>query len=176
MNAVRALALDDVERVQQVEVDAGERFRDSPEPRVAACADHPPFPSDELCAFAAAGRGLVFEADGVVVGFVLAEEVDGCGHVEEVAVARSHGGRGIGTALIEAVAHWATGAGLPALTLTTFRDVAWNRPFYERRGFRVLGDDEITDGLRAKVVEEERYGLPAELRVVMRRDLAVTSG
>jgi len=176
MNGVRPMVHDDLERVQEVEVDAGERFRDSPEPAIAACADHPPFPSDELRAFAEAGRAWVFEADGAVVGFVLVEHVDGCGHIEEVAVARSHGGRGIATALIDAVAQWAIAEGLAALTLTTFRDVAWNRPFYERRGFRVLGDDEITDGLRAKVADEEGYGLPAELRVVMRRDLSATSG
>jgi GNAT superfamily N-acetyltransferase len=166
---VRPMGVDDVARVQEVEVDAGERFREVPEPRVAACADHPPFPSDELRAFADEGRAWVVEAGGTIVGFVLAEEVDGWGHIEELAVVRSHGGRGIGTALIDAVAQWAIAEGLAALTLTTFRDVPWNRPFYERRGFRVLNHDEITDGLRAKVLEEAQYGLPPELRVVMRR-------
>ena len=29
-------------------------------------------------------------------------------------------------------------AGYPRITLSTFRDVPWNRPFYERRGFRVV--------------------------------------
>lgn len=171
MTRVRPMGPDDIERVQAVEVDAGARFRDVPEPRIAACADHPPFPSDELRAFAEAGRAWVFEMDGVVVGFVLAEEVDGCGHIEEVAVASAHQRRGIATTLMDAVARWAAAGGMPALTLTTFRDVAWNRPFYERRGFRVLNDDEVSAGLRAKVVEEEGYGLPAELRVVMRREL-----
>jgi GNAT superfamily N-acetyltransferase len=163
------MGLDDIERVQQVEVDAGERFRADTDPRIAACADHPPFPSGELREFAQAGRAWVFERDGVVVGFVLAEELDGCGHIEEVAVARSHGGRGIATALIDSVGRWAAAEGLAAITLTTFRDVAWNRPFYARRGFRVLDADEITDGLRAKVLEEEGFGLSPELRVVMRR-------
>jgi GNAT superfamily N-acetyltransferase len=167
------MSLHEIERVQAAEVDAGERFRDVPEPRVAACADHSPFPTDELREFVEAGRAWVFEADSDLVGFVLAEEVDGCGHIEELAVTREYGGRGIGTALIDAVAQWAADAGLAALTLTTFRDVPWNRPFYEKRGFRVLGDDGVTDGLRAKVVDEGQYGLPAELRVVMRRDLAV---
>jgi len=176
MNGVRPMGLDDIERVQEVELDAGERFRDSAEPAIAACADHPPFPGDELRVFAEDGRAWVCEAKGAVVGFVLAEVVDGCGHIEEVAVARSHGSRGIATALIDAVAQWAVAEGLAALTMTTFRDVAWNRPFYERRGFRVLGADEITDGLRAKVSEEESYGLPPELRVVMRRDLSATRG
>ena len=163
---------DDVERAQLVGIDAGERFRALPDPRVAASADHPPWPADELRVFAEANRAWVVAApDDDVVGYVLAEVVDGCGHIEELAVARSHGSQGLGSALIDAVDQWARRSSLPALTLTTFRDVAWNRPFYERRGFRVLRDDEVTDGLRAKVAEEEGYGLPPDLRVVMRRDL-----
>jgi GNAT superfamily N-acetyltransferase len=163
---------DDVARVQLVGIDAGERFRALPDPRIAACADHPPWPADELRAFADAGRAWVAEPD-VVAGYVLAEVVDGCGHIEELAVARSHARQGLASALIDAVDAWARRHGLAALTLTTFRDVAWNRPLYERRGFRVLDDDDITDGLRAKVVEEEGFGLPSELRVVMRRDITV---
>jgi GNAT superfamily N-acetyltransferase len=162
---------DEVELVQQVEIDAGERFRTDPDPRVAACADHPPFPAEDLRSFAQAGRAWVATDDGRVIGFVLAEVVDGCGHIEELAVARSHGGRGVGSTLIDVVERWATGQGLTALTLTTFRDVAWNRPFYERRRFRVLADDDLTDGLRSKVAEEEQLGLPCEIRVVMRRDV-----
>ncbi|MBV9936759.1 MAG: GNAT family N-acetyltransferase, partial [Actinobacteria bacterium] len=113
--------LDEVERVQQVEVDAGRRFRDDPDPRVAACADHPPFPADELRTFVEDGYAWVAEVRGAVEGFVLAEEVDGCGHIEELAVSSAHGGRGLGTALIDAVLQWATTNEMPALTLTTFR-------------------------------------------------------
>ncbi len=168
---VRPMTRDDIERVQVVEVDAGERFRGEPEARVAACADHPPFPADELLAFADAGRAWVATEDGIVVGFVLAEILDGCAHIEEVAVDRAHGDRGYATVLIDAVGRWASERNLAALTLTTFADVPWNRPFYERRGFQVLADDELSDGLRHKVMEEEHLGLPAELRVVMRRSL-----
>ena len=38
---------------------------------------------------------------------------------------------------------------MPAVTLTTFRDVPWNAPYYERLGFRTLAADEITPGLAA---------------------------
>jgi hypothetical protein len=57
------------------------------------------------------------------------------------------------------------------VTLTTFRDVPWNRPWYERLGFRVLGEDELGPELRARRDEEEHLGLPAALRVCMRRDV-----
>jgi ribosomal protein S18 acetylase RimI-like enzyme len=80
-------------------------------------------------------------------------------------------GRGLATALLEAAADWAGERGMAAMTLTTFRDVAWNRPFYERRGFRVLGDDELSDALVARRAAEAAVGLDPAIRVVMRRDL-----
>jgi phosphinothricin acetyltransferase len=153
--------------------DAGERFRSSPEPRIAKCADHDPWTPDDLAPFIEAGHAWVATEDGEVVGFALVEVFDGAAHVEEVSVDRAHGGRGHATALLDAIATWARRAGLPAVTLTTFRDVAWNRPFYERRGFRVVDVARQSPAMRDRVAhEEDAYGLAADLRVVMRRGLA----
>jgi hypothetical protein len=59
---------------------------------------------------------------------------------------------------------------LALVTLTTFRDVPWNRPFYERRGFEVIGEEALTPALRARrEAEHEELGLDRDLRVVMRR-------
>ena len=41
-----------------------------------------------------------------VVGFAIVVEVAGDAHVEEVSVLPAFGGRGVGTALLEAVAAW----------------------------------------------------------------------
>ena len=58
--------------------------------------------------------------------------------------------------------------GLAAVTLTTFRDVSWNAPFYARLGFRIVEPGSLSPGLVAVVQLEERRGLPAGLRVAMR--------
>jgi phosphinothricin acetyltransferase len=166
----------DVAEVAAVGADAGERFRSSNEPRIAACADHDPWTAEALTAYADAGRAWVATDgdEGLVVGFVLVDLVDGRPHIEELSVARAHGRRGHATSLLDAVASWAVDEGHTAVTLTTFRDVPWNRPFYERRGFSVVGEAAQTDVVRALVAhEEEADGLPAELRVVMRRDLTI---
>lgn len=157
---------------QAVELAAGEMFRSFPEPRISACADHTAMPAEELVELVENGRAWVVAVDDEVVGFLAVRELGGAAHVEEVVVDPRHGGRGYATRLLEQAAAWAQERGLPAVTLTTFRDVPWNRPFYERRGYRVLDDEEIGPVLRDLMVEEdERYGLPRELRVVMRRDL-----
>jgi hypothetical protein len=57
------------------------------------------------------------------------------------------------------------------VTLTTFRDVPWNAPYYQRCGFRILDDGEITPQLQVVRREEARRGLDRWPRVCMRKDL-----
>jgi hypothetical protein len=73
--------------------------------------------------------------------------------------------------LIEHVADVARRQGLDALTLTTFRDVTWNAPYYERLGFRAVKDDELGAGLRRVRDDEAAHGLDPTLRVCMWRPL-----
>jgi GNAT superfamily N-acetyltransferase len=173
VDAVRPMSVDDVPHVQAVERAAGGLFRSFPEPRVAACADHDPMPADALHAVIAGGGAWVATVGGRVVGFLVAEEFDGGAHIDEVAVDPAFGRRGLATLLLDEAASWAVDRGLQRATLTTFRDVPWNRSFYERRGYRVVAPDEQSAAMRAKVRhEDEADGLPAELRVVMWRDVA----
>jgi GNAT superfamily N-acetyltransferase len=167
------MTVDDLDAVPAVERDAGTRFRTVADARIARCADDEPFTAAELVSYVDAGRAWVAVEDGHVVGFVVVEEVDGAAHVEEIAVATGKGRRGHGTALLDEVERWAASTGLTALTLTTFAGVPWNAPWYETQSFRVLGEDEWSPGLRARRAAEAAHGLPAELRVVMRRDLRV---
>ena len=166
MTTVRRPEPDEMEAVQAVGLAAGQRFATVDDPRIARHADDPPFPLDELEAALGDGRLLV-AVDGEIVGFVLWEVLDGRGHVEEVSVDPAAQGRGVGSALLAAVARHASADGLDGVTLTTFRDVPWNRPFYEHRGFRVLEAEEVTAGLAAKVADETAHGLDPELRVAM---------
>jgi GNAT superfamily N-acetyltransferase len=105
---------------------------------------------------------------GDLVGYVLLDVVDGCAHVEQVSVHPDHQGAGVGRALLDQAAAWAAANDCPALTLTTFSEVPWNRPLYEHLGFRVLADDEIGPELRALVAEEAAHGLDPTRRVCMR--------
>lgn len=110
----------------------------------------------------------VARADRVAVGFAHVVIIEpGNLHLEEIDVHPDHGRRGLGTRLVGAVRERAGRAGC-GITLTTFRDVPWNMPFYARLGFRVLSPDEQSEALRAVVLAEQRRGLDPERRVVMR--------
>lgn|SRR5512140_1124665 len=90
-------------------------------------------------------------------------------HLEELDVHPEHGRRGLGRKLVMAVCDWAAEQGYEAVTLTTFRDIPWNMPFYASLGFVVVPREALTLALASVVHEESRRGLDPALRVVMRR-------
>jgi hypothetical protein len=77
----------------------------------------------------------------------------------------------VGRALLDRVEVWARETDRPAITLTTFADVPWNRPLYEHLGFRVLTEAELGPGLRAVRTTEAGHGLDPTTRVCMRLDI-----
>jgi GNAT superfamily N-acetyltransferase len=105
------------------------------------------------------------------VGFALASIVGDNAHLDEVDVYPTQGRRGLGTALVEAVCDWAKTSGYHAITLKTLRHIPWNALWYQRLGFRVLEENELSTALRDLLQEEIRRGLPADQRVAMYRGL-----
>jgi len=92
-------------------------------------------------------------------------------HLDEIDVHPSHGRRGLGTRLVGAVCDWAAAAGHRAITLTTFRDVPWNMPWYRRLGFVELPAEAWSDALRRQVASETARGLDPSRRLAMVRRL-----
>lgn len=168
MERIRSADEGDVPLLREIERAAGRLF--APLGMDLVAEDEPPSPST-LRYFHEAGRAWVHVVGKAPVAYLLAEVVDGCGHVEQVTVHPEHAGRRIGLGLIEHLAEWARVRGCPALTLTTFTEVPWNGPHYLRCGFRYLRDAEITPGLREIRAAEARAGLDAWPRACMRREL-----
>jgi GNAT superfamily N-acetyltransferase len=104
---------------------------------------------------------------GDIAAFALCKEVDGAAYLAELDVHPAHARQGLGRALFEVLKRQARERGYPAVLLTTFRDVPWNAPNYERWGFRRLRDEEPGPGLRAIREQETRAGFPAASRVCM---------
>ena len=92
-------------------------------------------------------------------------------HLEEIDVHPDHAGHGLGARLIEAGVPAAGERGLPRMTLTTFREVPWNAPYYARLGFRELPREAWTAAIRERVAHEAEHGLDPARRLVMVRDL-----
>ncbi|MFE9913394.1 GNAT family N-acetyltransferase [Streptomyces clavifer] len=139
---------------------------------MSAVADDEPPSVDDLSGYEQDGRAWVWpDEHDRPVAYLIADMVDGNGHVEQVTVHPDHFGNRIGKALIEHAAQWAKAQDAPALTLTTFTEVVWNGPYYERLGFCYIPEAEWTPGLREIRAAEAAHGLDAWPRGCMRREL-----
>lgn len=128
----------------------------------------------EYRAAIAGGRLWVVEREegGVVVGLAIADRRDGEGYLAEIAVHPGHAGHRLAARMIDAVAAWAAGQGCRRLYLTTFREVPWNRPYYERLGFSVVEEAAIGPELRAQREQERTRGVDRHgPRVCMVKDI-----
>ncbi|RKN09081.1 GNAT family N-acetyltransferase [Streptomyces radicis] len=169
---VRETRLTELESLRDIERAAGEPFRAI---GMGGIADDEPPGVGELARFVRAGLSWVMAGSGDrPVAYLVADPVDGGLHIEQVSVHPANARRGLGRSLIEHAAAHATGRGLAALTLTTFAEVPWNAPYYERCGFAVLEASALTEGLRAVVARETAAGLGRWPRVCMRRPLRPT--
>jgi len=118
------------------------------------------------------GRLIVARgADGTVFGFAHMMRIDAHAHLEELDVDPDFGRQGIGRQLVEAACGWARERGFASITLSTFREVAWNAPFYARLGFVVLPALSWTEAQRSLRDNERRAGLDVDRRVIMQRSI-----
>lgn len=177
MQRIRPAAPADLPLLQDIERAAGESFRALGMPEIAD--DEPPA-LDLLERFRKAGHAWVTEAErneragthdgtGHLVAYLIGEPVDGAFHLEQVSVHPDAAHRGLGRTLIAYAADRAREQDLTGLTLTTFAEVPWNAPYYERIGFRVLTEPELTPGLRKIRAAETEHGLDRWPRVCMHR-------
>ena len=105
------------------------------------------------------------------VAFLAAHKLDEQFHIAEVSVARSHQRRGIGAALIAAAADHARTHGFRGVTLTTYRDLPWNGPFYSELGFVEVDASESGPGHLRKLRTEADAGHDFSRRCVMTKAL-----
>ncbi len=152
-----------------IETRAGALFADA---GLQDVADNPPDTVEYLQSFMRAGAlHVAADQNDAPVGLSLTGLLDGAGHLYELAVDPAHGKRGLGRRLVEASCSFAQSRGCRAMTLSTFRDLAWNGPFYRRIGFRELRPDEWTPGMHLLHAREIDLKLPVERRCFMRREL-----
>jgi GNAT superfamily N-acetyltransferase len=93
-------------------------------------------------------------------------------YIHELDVSPPHGRRGLGRRLIDAASAFAAAEGTPAVTLSTFRDIPWNGPFYAKAGFREVPRNQWTPAFHLLHHREAELGLPVDRRCFMRKALA----
>jgi predicted N-acetyltransferase YhbS len=136
-----------------------------------AVADDDPTPTEMFVPFQTDGLVLVAEDAGEVVGFASCQACADALHLWELAVRHDRQGRGLGAALVRGCADLARSRGLGAVTLTTFKDIPWNGPYYRRLGFAELADETLNPRMSIIRRREADLGLEVDARCAMQLQL-----
>ncbi len=166
---IRPARVEDAELLPDIERSAGALFRTVPD--LAWIAGDEVMSADHHREIIAHGAAFVAARDERLVGFLAAERVAHDLHIWELAVHADHQGHGLGRGLMDAACVHARATGCTGVTLTTFRNVAWNEPFYARLGFVTLEGDARGARLSAILDREADNGLPRARRCAMRLDI-----
>lgn len=166
---IRAATETDFTLLPDIELDAAQAFRDYGLDTIA----------DDEPASAASYQTLpkkkaVFVADsqdGTAIGFVVAMRIDGQAHLKEVSVRRAYAGQGVGRRLVASAITWSRQNLYRYITLTTFADLPFNVPFYQRIGFSTFEPDRDWPELKAIREKERKIGLEIRPRVAMIKSL-----
>jgi GNAT superfamily N-acetyltransferase len=157
----------DIATLQEIERRAASRFTDVGLPAATALplVDH----TTHTAAIAIGGSFIVEQA-GQPCAFAIVQVFADAVHLREIDALPEQTGQGLGRRLIEHIATWAEERGAPRLTLTTYRDVPFNAPYYQRRGFHIL-EDPLPPRLAAERAAERAAGIEVAPRVAMAREL-----
>jgi GNAT superfamily N-acetyltransferase len=131
--------------------------------------EHPYSVAERACWTRCAREGNALVAGppgGRPVGLLVLDRIDGAPYLEQLSIRRTAMRQGLGRRLLARAIEW---AGREPLWLTTYADIPWNRPFYERHGFVTIPESACPPGFVA-ILDDQRRALPApDQRIVMRR-------
>lgn len=169
MPLIRAACPEDIPKLAAIERSAASVFREA---NLAWVADGETLPPASLAEYCRNGSlWVAVTEDDEPVGFLAAHELDKAFHIAEVSVTTSHQRQGIGARLIGTAMEYARAAGFRVATLTTYRDLPWNGPFYIRHGFSEMNAGDAGPGHLRKVREEAEAGHDPSRRCVMAKHL-----
>lgn len=153
----------------QIEARAGKLFETVE--GLADVAGNQTMPVERLQRYIRKGHCLVAHVGEAMAGWLVNEPFGRELHIWEFNVDPSFQRRGIGSGLLRACLIDAANCGFKAVTLTTFRDVAWNAPFYARLGFEEVTALDAHPRLAGELAVEADHGLPVDRRCAMIRFL-----
>ncbi|WP_346267594.1 GNAT family N-acetyltransferase [Janthinobacterium lividum] len=170
--AIRAATGADLPLLAQVERSAATLFGQAG-PELAWLAQGEPLPLSTLQMLQQHG-GVWVAADGQdrPSGFLAAQPLDGQWFIVELSVALPHQRQGLGTRLLDAAAAHARALRCACLTLSTYRHLPWNAPYYARHGFSAIEAAALGAGHALKLAREAQDGHDPALRCLMRKPLA----
>ena len=168
MIRIRLGSADEIHKVAPLEQAAAEAYRTI---GMDAIADDAPIPESVLLEAAEEQRFWVAVEYGMLKAYLVGDFLPQSLHIDQVTVHPDASRRGLGALMIESVSADPRSKERGLITLTSFANVPWNAPYYERIGFIDIAREDWPEGVAEKVAAEEEKGLAAWPRVVMQREI-----
>ena len=130
-----------------------------------------PIPEDRLRK--GFGDGLIWVAvDNLeeLVGFALCSDRGDDLYLDQLSVLPRHGRQGLGTRLVRRCLQEAEARSFKRVSLSTFRKVPWNGPFYKKLGFREVPTWRLQDW-QTEIRELQKTTMDVRLRCFMARQV-----
>ncbi len=154
--AIRPGRPTDLPRLDPIDASGSETFDRFGQPLADGS---PPAPPGHWAAVLDAGLlWIADDAQAGPVGFLAGELVEKDLYVEQVTVVIERQRQGLGWRLMQAAIDWARAEGLRSVSLTTFRAIPWNAPFYASLGFVELTPGAAPAHLAAHLADEAGRG------------------
>ncbi|MEZ5938939.1 MAG: GNAT family N-acetyltransferase [Hyphomonadaceae bacterium] len=128
-----------------------------------------PIPEDRLRR--GFGEGLIWVAvddQENLAGFALCSDRGEDLYLDQLSVMPRHGRQGLGTRLVRRCLQEAEARSYERVSLSTFRKVAWNGPFYRKLGFREVPVWRLKDW-QVEIRELQKATMDVRLRCFMQR-------
>ena len=166
MIRIRLASADEIHKIEPLEQAAAEMFR---EIGMTEVAEDAPIPEKELLQAVEDQRLWVAVEYGVLKAYLLGTFLPQSLHIDQVTVHPDAARRGLGALMIESVSADPRAKKLGLMTLTSFANVPWNAPYYERIGFLDIAESDWPEGVAEKVAVDQAHDLGNYPRVVMQR-------
>lgn len=168
--AVRRTRIADAPLLPAIERSAGEAFRQIPSLAWLADGDDHPV-ATHLAHIRSGTSWIALDSMDAPIGFLIGDRSDDRFFIVEFSVKIDRQRSGTGSSLLSFVIDQVRQENVTSIMMTTFRDVAWNAPFYRRFGFREIDWNELAQRFPEAQQRETAVGLPREMRCAMQLDI-----
>ncbi|WP_245261088.1 GNAT family N-acetyltransferase [Chelativorans sp. J32] len=164
---IRAYRREDAAALASVETRASRLFAEHGFPSLVP---NPPTTARALHGFVSAFETfVVLNAEARPVGYAVLHPLDRFLHLRELAVDPAHSRRGLGSALVKLAIARCLEEGRAGVSLSTFRKIPFNEPFYAALGFIECPVNEAPPALAQQFFAELPPRIPPETRLLMLR-------
>ncbi|NRA88877.1 MAG: GNAT family N-acetyltransferase [Rhizobiales bacterium] len=164
---IRDALLSDIDICQQIERNAAKRFLQSDDAQIRAVVKNSPILDIETLAKSVEHElCFISEISQEAVGFIALKQFEQSWYIEELSVVEHAQSRGVGSGLLAYIKMLAEIRRIASINLITFKDVAWNMPFYASKGYKQM----LTERLSTQFLNlwhEDNAVFDADLRICM---------